>query len=113
MPLHAACNKQARAAVCTTQATQLQSMRSNLPAHNKSSSGGGGHVVLLELMLVDAQLPQPSSSGWLSPQLASTGLLHGSSGMAASKAPPAAADAQTVSLSVLVSAAANLPLVPG
>jgi hypothetical protein len=104
------------------QAAQLQSLRSSLAAGAASNLYGSSYTqVLLELMLLDAGLAIPCSSSSSSCMTASAAaglsarsgtrqlLQDGIRGEQANEAAAAAA----VTLSVLVSAAVNLPLVPG
>jgi hypothetical protein len=110
------------------QAAQLQSLRSSLAAGAAGNLYGSSDTqVLLELMLLDAGLANnynssssfncimsPAGAGY--PASPSTQQLPQDSSrgeQAIEAAAAAAAAASGVTLSVLVSAAVNLPLVPG
>jgi hypothetical protein len=115
-------------AVFTVQAAQLQSLRSSLAAGAAGNLYGSSYTqVLLELMLLDAGLAKtcnsssnfncimaPAGAGCPASSSTQQLLQDSSSGeQAVEAAAAAAAAASGVTLSVLVSAAVNLPLVPG
>jgi hypothetical protein len=106
------------------QAAQLQSLRNSQQAGSSSSSSSNKPQVLLELMLLQAEPSGAPGAGMQSlfQQAAFGSLALGSSyGSLQDDATAAAADAAggdagadgDVELLVLVSAASNVPLVPG
>eukprot|EP00878_Enallax_costatus_P027477 GHUV01029594.1.p1 GENE.GHUV01029594.1~~GHUV01029594.1.p1 ORF type:complete len:277 (+),score=122.88 GHUV01029594.1:654-1484(+) len=104
------------------EAAQLQGLRSSMAATAKSSSSGGAQV-LLELMLLDpGQLLRPVGSPAVAPRRPSptaaaaqqtVTLQQQTRQQAAGQSDAAVPTGPEVVLSVVVSAAVNLPMVPG